>query len=44
MLNDQRPQTVDLMHTKAMGLGKTNRLQPKFRDAVTVFDMYVRRF
>jgi hypothetical protein len=44
MLNHERPQTVDFMGPKAMGLRKTDRLQPKFRDVVAAFDMYVRRF
>jgi len=44
MLNQERPQTVDFMSPKALGLSKANRLQPKLRDVVAVFDIYVRRF
>src|SRR5258708_19936771 len=44
ILDQERPQTVDFRRPKAMGLGKTDRLQPKLRDVVAVFDVDVRRF
>src|SRR5882762_6731397 len=44
ILDQERPQTVDFWRPKAMGLGKTDRLQPKLRDVVAVFDVDVRRF
>jgi hypothetical protein len=44
ILDQERPQTVDFGRPKAMGLRKTDRLQPKLRDVVAVFDIYVRRF
>src|SRR5947209_3120686 len=44
ILNQERPQTVDFRRPKAMGLRKTDRLQPELRDVVTVFDIYMRRF
>jgi hypothetical protein len=44
ILDQERPQTVDFRRPKAMGLRKTDRLQPKLRDVVAVFDIYVRRF
>src|SRR6266849_3875296 len=44
ILNQERPQTVDFRRPKAVGLRKTNRLQPELRDVVTVFKIYVRRF
>jgi hypothetical protein len=44
MLDQERPQTVDFMGPKALGLGKADRLQPELRDVVAVLDIYVRRF
>jgi len=44
ILDQERPQTVDFRRPKAMGLRKTDRLQPKLRDVVAVFNIYVRRF
>jgi hypothetical protein len=44
ILDQERPQTVDFWRPKAMGLRKTDRLQPKLRDVVAVFDIDVRRF
>jgi hypothetical protein len=43
ILDQERSQTIDLMRTKTMRLRKTNRLQPELRDAVTVFNIDVRR-
>jgi hypothetical protein len=43
IFDQERPQTVDFRRPKAMGLGKTDRLQPKLRDVVAVFNIYVRR-
>ncbi len=43
MLNYERPQTVDFMGPKAVGLRKADRLQPEFPDAIITFNMYVRR-
>src|SRR5262249_7288153 len=43
ILDQERPQTVDFRRPEAMGLRKTDRLQPKLRDVVAVFDIYVRR-
>jgi hypothetical protein len=44
ILDQERPQTVDFRRPKAMGLRKTDRLQPKLRDVVAVFNIYVGRF
>jgi hypothetical protein len=44
ILNQERTQAVDFRRPKAMGLRQTDRLQPKLRDVVTVFDIYVRGF
>src|SRR5262245_29001083 len=44
ILDQERPQTVDFRRPKAVGLRQTDRLQPKLRDVVAVFDIYVRRF
>jgi hypothetical protein len=44
ILDQERPQTVDFRRPKAMGLRQTDRLQPKLRDVVAVFDVDVRRF
>jgi hypothetical protein len=44
ILDQKRPQTVDFRRPEAMGLRQTDRLQPKLRDVITVFDIYVRRF
>jgi hypothetical protein len=43
IFDQERPQTVDFRRPKAMRLGKTDRLQPKLRNVVAVFDIYVRR-
>jgi hypothetical protein len=44
MLGQKRPQAIDFIGPKAMGLRETDRLQPELRDVVTVFNIYVRRF
>src|SRR2546428_8669853 len=44
ILDQERPQTIDFGRPKAMGLGKTDRLEPKLRDVVTMFNIDVRRF
>jgi hypothetical protein len=44
ILDQERPQTVDFMRTKAVRLRKADRLQPKLRDVVAVFNIDVRRF
>jgi hypothetical protein len=43
IFDQERPQTVDFRRAKAVRLGKTDRLQPKLRDVVAVFNIYVRR-
>ena len=44
MLDDEEPQTIQLMNTETTGFRKANRFQPKLSDAIAVLNVNVRRF
>jgi len=43
MFDNKRPQPIDFVSPKAMGLRLFDRFQPKLRDFVAVFDVDVYR-
>jgi hypothetical protein len=44
MLDHKRPQSIDFMGPKAVGFRESDRLQPKFRNTITLLNVDVRRF
>src|SRR5258708_534199 len=43
IFDDQKPKSVQLVRSKAAGLGNTHRIEPELRDIVSMLNVNVRR-